>query len=68
MLYYIFIIVLINIMLGIIMVGMLWLLYVFDLLLWGSIVMIVNFIFYVGVIIIIIILLLVGLMNFCELG
>ncbi|ODV11139.1 MAG: AI-2E family transporter [Rhodanobacter sp. SCN 68-63] len=59
---------LINMTLGTITAGMLWLLHVPDPLLWGSIAMIANFIPYVGAITTTTILLLVGLMNFRELG
>lgn len=57
---------LINISLGAITAGMLWLLHVPDPLLWGCIAMIANFIPYVGAITTTTILLLVGMMNFRE--
>ncbi|HEX5304962.1 MAG TPA: AI-2E family transporter [Dyella sp.] len=59
---------LINMTLGTLTAGMLWLLHVPDPLLWGSIAMIANFIPYVGAITTTTILLLVGLINFRELG
>ncbi len=59
---------LINITLGTLTAGMLWLLHVPDPLLWGSIAMVANFIPYVGAITTTTILLLVGLINFRELG
>ena len=58
----------INMTLGAITAGMLWLLHVPDPLLWGCVAMIANFIPYVGAITTTTILLLVGLMNFRDIG
>ncbi|WP_430392027.1 AI-2E family transporter [Dyella sp. 20L07] len=59
---------LINLMLGAITAGMLWLYHMPDPLLWGAVAMLANFIPYVGAITTTTVLALVGLMNFNDAG
>jgi predicted PurR-regulated permease PerM len=59
---------LINLMLGAVTAGMLWLYHMPDPLLWGAVAMLANFIPYVGAITTTTVLALVGLMNFNDAG